>query len=257
MKTKLRLSCIPSPVDTTPPESSDRAELGSCRLPDQRAGFSLSELMAVMVLLSMLAAMSVPALRSLSSSENMRSYVGNMTAILNNARIRAVAENTFVYVFFQSEIESREIKLIVLGSRTGLDVFQGSSGTIELDNSSDLALIQPPTAFKLMKLVEKGKVPVSKVARPQPDYMVDLSSEIRVTYRNTTYDHSLVFRPTGEAARPQSDGSAISLAYAGLTEFALEPALPPSEDGSNPLAAVLQLAGSTGQVKVYRAQTAH
>lgn len=228
-----------------------------CRVHGLRArsdsAFSLIEIMAVLAVVSLLAVMSVPALSGLSGPRIQQS-VGQVASLLGTARSLAVTQNTFVYVFLRSD--AGRVQMLIASSQSGLDVFQDTSGTLDLQQTSQLRLVQPPVSLDQIRLVPEGAVPAGHVIRPQTANTAGLGRDYKLTYKNQTFDRAVVFRPTGEAAQPQSDGARASLGFAGLVEFGMEPTLPSGVEGASPLAAVLQIAGSTGQVKVYRAQSA-
>ena len=64
----------------------------------KRNAFTLVELLVVVGIMIILAAISIPAMRGLGKSQSITSAVTVLNGILNNARQEAITKNTYVYV---------------------------------------------------------------------------------------------------------------------------------------------------------------
>lgn len=71
--------------------------------PGFRAAFSLVELLAVMGFMSLLVAVTVPAVSGLKGSGDLNRAVDEVTFALNRARAHAMTQNTYVWVGFVEE----------------------------------------------------------------------------------------------------------------------------------------------------------
>ena len=65
-----------------------------------RRAFTLVEMLAVMGIIALLLAATLPALRGLNQSENRRGAIGNLMAVLDRARMMAITDGTCTYVVF-------------------------------------------------------------------------------------------------------------------------------------------------------------
>ncbi len=79
------------------PGSSYIAALSFLR---RRAAFSLVEMLAVMAIIVLLLAATLPAMRGLNQSESRRGAVGNMMSVLDRARMMAISDGLSTYVVF-------------------------------------------------------------------------------------------------------------------------------------------------------------
>lgn len=221
----------------------------------KNSGFSLVELLCVIAIISTLTTFAALGLVGSSQSGRIQQNVAQMAGLLAQSHALALSQNTYVYVFFSASApapsSTTQVQLVVVYSATGLDVFQGTSGILDVGrDSSLLTLAHKRVTLDQAELLPKSEVPQALVNRPQPDSLADLGQEsYQLTFQNQTYDRVLIFRPNGVVAIPQANSS---LSFPSLVEFALEPASAGAT--INPLAYVIQVAGTTGQANVYRAQ---
>lgn len=208
------------------------------------SAFSLVELLVVIAIIGILASLSGPAISGMSSSQRIQKNIAQVASLLEQARVVAVTQNTYSYVFFREDTINGNMDAVLISSRTGLDPFK--NGVLNLDASAaDISVVHKKAQFEETILKKKNTIPVSGnsgVDRPQPPFLSDLGDSLIFTMKGETYNRCIMFRPTGEATVPTLD-------FAGLVEFAIQPR---QDSTPSPRAAVLQIAGATGQTKVYR-----
>lgn len=211
-----------------------------------RKGFSLVELLTVITIISLVTALSVQGLAGVGGSAGrLRQSVTQTASLLSQARMLAISQNTYVYVFFQPDQARRRVDVMMVYSRTGINPWRGASATPLPAASGDLAPAHLLVTLEDTQLLERSAAPTQgdfAIVRPQPAFVMDLSSSYQLSHQNTVYGKSVVFRPTGEVYVPP-------LSYTGVVELVLGPATAEIPEQS---AAVLQIVGATGQTRVYQ-----
>ncbi|HSI85382.1 MAG: prepilin-type N-terminal cleavage/methylation domain-containing protein [Candidatus Methylacidiphilales bacterium] len=217
----------------------------------RRRGFTMIELLTVITLVTVVTALSVKGLSGGNSGASaMRQCLTETTSLITQARMLAMSQNTYVYIFFRRVTAKRRVEAMVVYSKTGLNVYSNAAGALH-SVSADLAPAHTRVVLDGVRLLDRSTVPVEGtggISRPQPAFIMDLGSDYKLTHQGDTYDRSLVFRPTGEVYIPP-------LAYTGVVEIALEPVNGAGTENvttAGPQAAVVQIVGATGQAQVYR-----
>lgn len=207
------------------------------------SAFSLIELLAVMAIISLMMAVSVPAFNVLKSTGDTSTAAYDIAGTLEQARAYAMANNTFVYVGFaersqmdDSKAGEGQIVMTAMGSK---------SGSRNFDSQNLVAL----TRMRKMPNVRlEENIPNSGgLTRPvvQSAYQVasdSFTAQDTFELSGVTFSKIIQFDPRGMASVQASSASVSQWMEIGLT----------GAQGSSPNNAVVVLDGVTGVAKVYR-----
>jgi prepilin-type N-terminal cleavage/methylation domain-containing protein len=207
------------------------------------SAFSLIELLAVMAIISVMMAVSVPAFNVLKSTGDISTAAYDIASTLEQARAYAMANNTFVYVGFAERAQMDATKL---GEGQILISAMGSkSGSRNFDSQNLVAL----TRMRKMPNVRlEDNIPNSgSLARPAVPSAYQVANDAfkaQDTFEagGVTFSKIVQFDPRGMAsvqARAASVSQWMEIGLAGA-------------QGSSPNNAVVVLDGVTGVAKVYR-----
>ena len=83
------------------------SRLGGGLFPSRKSGFTLLELLIVMVIIGMLFWLTLPAVQSLKSAGSLTSSSAAIASILSQARTKAMASDSYVFVGFYESDESK------------------------------------------------------------------------------------------------------------------------------------------------------
>lgn len=221
----------------------------------QRAAFTLIELLTVMAIVAILAGASLPAISSLSRTNNLNGSLSELAGLLAQARQYAVAQRTYVWLAMRENNDTfgePSVDVALLASKTGMQPSSpwAAQGTVPSDTIS--LLIRPKT-LKQVRLEEGGTFTRQNIAdlpaQPQigPDNSpADGSATFTVrlpgTSRNVTFDRVIQFLPDGEARVADSPIDIIEMGVRSMRGSVA--------DQNN--IAVLRINGLTGQTRVYR-----
>jgi prepilin-type N-terminal cleavage/methylation domain-containing protein len=219
----------------------------------QKKGFTLVELLTVISIMAVMAAISIPSVFSLTSSGKMNQTTSELGGILEQARQYAAAQNTYVWVTFNTQTTNNIdlLTVAVVASTDGTDpTITSSTATVP---STGLNLISKIRTFQQVQLKTAGTFPANQVASlpttPVTGAPNALSGSdtfnVQIPGNTTTsaFTQSIEFTPSGEARNTSSPIDII--------EFGLEPAV--NSSIPNPLnVAVVRVNGITGQAIVYR-----
>lgn len=206
------------------------------------------ELLTVIGVIMVMAALSVPAISSLHSSGKMNQSVAEIAGLLENARQYAVSKNTYVWVAFHSETTAFEepvLMVAVFASKDG--THSGASGVVP---GSDLELVSRVRSFSQLQRSDAGEfrdlegMPTSPTTGADND-IAPSSFQLKIPGRPevATFSHAVEFLPTGEA---RNGAGPID-----LLEFSLRPRKP-GDGADTPNVAVFRVNGLTGQTQIYR-----
>ncbi|GAT32878.1 prepilin-type N-terminal cleavage/methylation domain-containing protein [Terrimicrobium sacchariphilum] len=221
----------------------------------KRAAFTLIELLTVMAIVAILAGASLPAISSLSRSNNLNGSLSELAGLLSQARQYAVAQRTYVWVAMrENNDDPREpsIDVALLASKTGMQPSSpwAAQGTVPSDTIS--LLIRPKT-LKQVRLEEAGTFTRQNISDlpAQPligsdnspaDGSVTFSVRLPGTSSNVSFDRVIQFLPDGEARVADSPIDIIEMGVRSMRGSVA--------DQNN--IAVLRINGLTGQTRVYR-----
>ncbi len=221
----------------------------------KRGAFTLIELLTVMAIVAILAGASLPAISSLSRSNNLNGSLSELAGLLSQARQYAVAQRTYVWVALRENTDNPQepsIDVALLASKTGMQPSSpwADQGVVPSDTIS--LLIRPKT-LKQVRLEEAGTFNRQQIAdlpaQPQvgsdnspSDGSASFTVRLPGTSKNVNFDRVVQFLPDGEARVADSPIDVVEMGVRSMRGS--------SADQNN--IAVLRINGLTGQTRVYR-----
>ncbi len=199
-------------------------------------GFSLIELLTVVCLMTLMTAISIPAVIGMRKAQAMSSAVSGISLQLEQARTYAMANNTYVWVGFESDSTQQYLKVQIVAGLTG--------ELTDLALPSTYAPLAPATKYPRLILQSINGIPGLESA----DDILDSQSKLGTFTLNgggasTTYKYILRYSPSGEAS---ISGGMVSRRI----QIGLQPVV--SSNASDKNVAALQVGGLTGQVLIFR-----
>ncbi len=215
-------------------------------------GFSLIEILVVVVIMALLMAASLPALSSLTVGGQMNQTISEVTGLLEQARQYAVSHNTYVWVAFSTEntASGQNLLVAVVSSKNGMSL--SSMGTAVTVPGTTLDLISPLRSYRQIKLSDAGTFTSAQIASLGSQPTVTESNSLENTSFSiqtpgktsaTTFSMAVQFQPNGEARNSDSP--------IDILEFAMQPQRSNTAADPNNIA-VVRINGLTGQSSVYR-----
>lgn len=247
---KSRRALSPEPSDVAGLNATINAPLSSiCVAPaNQRRAFSLIELLTVMCVMSILMSFAVPAITSLAKGSQMNQAITEVAGLMEMARQQATAQNTYVWVAFNSDAASQgsddQVRVAVLVSKSGGDLpTWGQDDTT--GTTAQTQLVVRPRTFNQVKLTD-GSLFKSQVTGLPADPASSLgaaSFAIKVPGSQTeVFTKAIQFTPSGEAR--------IASSMAAAVDLGLQPTRGHAANAQN--VALVRVNGLTGQTRIYR-----
>jgi prepilin-type N-terminal cleavage/methylation domain-containing protein len=238
-----------------------------------RRGFSLIELLTVMGFMSLLLAVTVPAINSLKGSGDFTRAVDEVELTLSRARTYAMARNTYVWVGFYEESGTGgsalppytgkgQVVIGVVASVDGTKIFEDDATAGALPDSR----LKPVGRLQKISRVHLADVGAPSgtgdshhlAGRPDVPYVGDDAESSRISSESAartpfpfamsgyTFYKTIRFSPSGEAT---INGAAVPKR---LGEIGLVPAEGDrvATDAAN--SAAVQFSGIGGSVRTYR-----
>ena len=275
-------SCSQIPIYVTVPFRSSTSNLKLIARTDRVRAFSLLELVVVIAIMLIVAALIAPALTSLKGAGDVTSAAYTIKGILEQARTYAIANSTYTWVGFYEEDASQpstnpatvgtgRLVVSVVASKDGTTIYSGtlSSPATELDPTKliqvgkltkidqihletfpDPTAAPPPDNFATRPV--PGATPGSNTARigdTSPDnpslspFRYPVASAAQYTFTK-----AVQFSPRGEATIDNNNYSLKSVIEIGLQST--HGVTPEPSPVKNPVA--VQVTGSGGNIKIYR-----
>lgn len=234
----------------------------------QAPGFSMLELVTVLALVLILAALTWPALLGLIEAGRATHALGQLSMALENARWRATADGTYVWLGFAEEnvgsTRSARLVLSSVASRDGTRIFNpnaSASATNKLDaarlvqvgkllrlEQTRLADVPEPSGtggpFEVRPSVKRGpvtyRIGASTPAPSRFPFQYPVGAPVPVA--QYLFAKTLQFNPRGQVV--------INGSYSFVPW--LEVAIVPARFVRSGRESVVQVAGLTGNVRLYR-----
>jgi prepilin-type N-terminal cleavage/methylation domain-containing protein len=229
-----------------------------------RSAFTLVELLTVMVIIGILAALAAPTLHGINGNEVGRA-IYSVSDTLDQARAYAMSRNTYVYVGVVQDTNSSAAGSMVLGvvaSNQGTQMF--SAGNPNLSSSS--GSFSPINKLLRIENVHAASIPASSPTGGNPRQVVPNSYKLGdASFDPATPAYSFTVGPyrftsaAGVSTAPgvssagmlQIDPQGVVSEVGGLSAPFFEMGLEP-DYGNQANYAALQIAGVTGAVRIYR-----
>jgi Tfp pilus assembly protein FimT len=239
-------------------------------------GFSLVELLAVMGFMSLLLAVTVPAINSLKGSGDFTKAVDEVELTLNRARMHALAHNTYVWVGFYEESAvagsngatlppysgKGQVVVSAVASVDGTKIFEDDTtpGTLPANRLKPVGRLQKISRVHLADvgapvgtgdshtLAGRPDVPYSGADSESSRISSDSAERTPFPFESSGYRFykTIRFSPSGEAT---INGAPVPKR---LGEIGLVPASGDQVQTSSPNVAAVQFSGIGGSVRTYR-----
>lgn len=212
----------------------------------QRA-FSLIELLVVITIMILLAAMVWPNLQPLIMGDQLNADVQTLSGTLEQARQYAIAKNTYVWVTMcvpAFNNRSSNPKVGIIASLDGMDDLAWSSTPVDLGNTTSYAVVGKVYELPMVWMITEP-TNITMPSLPTPS-VTPVAASTNVTFtsyiggKQVTFNQCVQFTPTGEARV----NSALN-PYIDLT-------LVPMASTISRNQAVLRISGITGKATIYR-----
>ncbi len=245
----------------------------SPRAKESRAGFSLVELLAVLAIMSVLTAMSLPIMNSIKDSQNVSLATTSVSSALQRARTYAMAHDTYVWVGFYEEQANTQSPTNVFPYAGAGQVVVGMAasydGTQIYSNSTTTGNLATPQIVQIEKLMKVENVHCTDVGAPtgtgtplasRPNgaygggsselYGIDSDNSQEATHplvlNGYTFYKTIRFSPNGDAVIDDSP----SLQRIG--EIDLRPTHGTQINLNSPNVTAIQFSGIEGAIQTYR-----
>jgi prepilin-type N-terminal cleavage/methylation domain-containing protein len=196
-------------------------------------GFSLIELLTVVGIMALLMSISIPAIGTLARSSGVNQGASNLTALLEEARVSAMANSTYVYVGLDGSSNPDELHVSTM-----------LSPTAEGNNTTNLVPLGKPVVLSKVNLTDSVQAPGAAVGSDVVNATESEISQLKRTVGGKTvnYAHVIKFAPDGTASAQAN----------GISRWIQIGLAPASGKQSNPNAALIQISGLTGYVQIFR-----
>jgi len=244
--------------------------------PTRRSGFSLVELLVVMGIIVLMAALVIPAMNTIKGGGDITKTASDLSDLIQQARAYAMGNNTYVYLGLK-EVDQMaggytdgkgQIIAAIIASKTGQRPFAtpGSATPTDLSNSTnDITALSRLQRFDNTHLAggmgELNNAGGMTNVATAP-YAADLgATDAATTFEwpvggsgtsSTKFTKVIEFDPQG-VARLQSNGVTSLDQIQGWIEIPLQPSKGSAGVAANEKnAAAVQVDGMTGNVQIFR-----
>ena len=210
------------------------------------SAFTLIELLLVMAIIMLLMGVGIPAIASLAKGNQMNQALSEVAGLLEMARQQATAQNTYVWVAFNSpQGTDNQVRVAVLASKSGSDLATWGTDDSTSANSAQTQLVVKPRTFNqvLLSGANGFNSKISSIPNSSASDLGAAAFTIKVPGgTNEIFNKAIQFTPSGEARN--------SANMAGIVELGLQPTHGRVADPNN--VAVVRVNGLTGQTHIYR-----
>lgn len=230
------------------------------------SGFSLPELLTVILLMALVASLVLPAFQHLVQAENATRAASKLCMALERARALAMGESTYVWVGFAEENPTDRSPVVVVStvaSKDGTEIFNPNYSASESNSldparlvqigklavleNSRLADVSEPSgigsSWECRPSVKRGPVlyRIGASTPKQSRFPFQYPVGVPVTPVLYVFNKTVQFNPRGEAVL---NGS---YSYVPWLEIAIRPAVASAGRES-----AVQVAGLAGNIQLYR-----
>ncbi|MGB8354675.1 MAG: prepilin-type N-terminal cleavage/methylation domain-containing protein [Chthoniobacteraceae bacterium] len=220
-----------------------------------KKAFSLIELLVVITVMSILAALSAPAIVGLVSGNQLTNNIYQLSGMVQQARTLAITQNTYVLLGFYSYVNNgtQSVMVGMVSGKSGqlTDVLSGTT------SSTNFLMVNNNATLKNVQ-IDTGTPPLYISPRPLPG--VDTADNNNVTTSTNsfqiavagnstaTFTYAIAFGPDGTASlmQPNQSGALQPTRCIGI---GLKPVSAPA---NSPQVAAIQISGLSGQVSVFQ-----
>lgn len=196
-------------------------------------GFSLTELLVVVAVMSALATLSLPRLSSILSGNRLKSGSTAIAQIFETARTHAIARNSYVYV----GLAQADAQTVLLG------MAETVSGESDIATASAIARVTILSQVELRQSSEiKSAVSLPLAAVEADSVQSSDMGTLSIFFqgKRISFSYVVCFSPSGQATIKQGNTSRY-------IQIGLSPASRPQTKDL----ALIQITGLTGNVSVY------
>ena len=173
-------------------------------------GFSLSELLVVIGVMSLLAGIGIPATKAIMDSVNSSAGLRNMlNAATNNARAMAIKHQKYAGIRFQTDNEGNQYMIYIVSDDAASPTVAELTANPELTGTGLANGFRALKGRKPIKMPGDGRVMDLKIRTNSdaryPDY-TDIDSDVEIDSDVKLYDTStfaIIFSPAGKLVTHQ------------------------------------------------------
>jgi prepilin-type N-terminal cleavage/methylation domain-containing protein len=214
-------------------------------------GFSLVELLTVLVIISILTATSASVVPSLFRSSQVDANVSNLSGIFEQARETAISSNTYVYVLFTDQLTTSPgggVGVVTVESQDGTDSLNNFSPTlvgtlsssVSISSVSNLMVLRKMQILPGIQLTSTGSITtISNLPTPGSSLQGSMNLILTAGGSNYPFTQGVEFTPDGEAR--------VASWYDSVG-FGIKSSL----NSQSPDVVVMELTRLTGRLTVYR-----
>jgi prepilin-type N-terminal cleavage/methylation domain-containing protein len=204
------------------------------------SGFTLVELLVVIAVITIMVAISGPAISSIVNSGGVNWTINGISLLLEESRAYALSHNTYVWVGFYPNPAKATVTVVAVGGTSGLQSDLGSTLTwapiSKMQTYNNLILTSPNVLPGLNAAND-----ITTCTLPYLPFQMTLPG----SSTPINFSYAVQFSPQGQAAVMVSSPS-------HWVQVVLQPVRGGNSANLDPNLSVIQVASLTGQVEIFR-----